>query len=146
MSAFFGGRYEPPGGASTFRAAHEAMWEDHVEGFDSDTPEWRFWVKLAVLMSDLAGGFEAMLREDGPGHEVMYDQELWVARNYLEMTGRECPTAPAAHECDNYLPPLTCMTAPSTETGRCDKCRTRNTSPGAGDARAENRRQQGQQA
>lgn len=36
-------------------------------------------------------------------------------------------------ECDNYAPPLTCLTAPSTETGRCDKCRTRVTPPGVGD-------------
>lgn len=28
-------------------------------------------------------------------------------------------------ECDNYLPPLTCLTAPSSESGRCDKCAER---------------------
>lgn len=28
-------------------------------------------------------------------------------------------------ECDNYRPPLTCLTAPSSEAGRCDKCRAR---------------------
>lgn len=27
--------------------------------------------------------------------------------------------------CDNYMPPLTCLTAPSTETGRCDQCQAR---------------------
>lgn len=96
MSAFFGGRYEPPGDASTFRAANKAMLADHIEGKEPEGAEWHFWIRLAVLMSDLAGAFEAMLKEDGPGHEVMYDQELWVARNYLEMTGRECPTTPGA--------------------------------------------------
>lgn len=28
------------------------------------------------------------------------------------------------NQCDNYLPPLTCLTAPSSESGRCNKCRT----------------------
>lgn len=37
-------------------------------------------------------------------------------------------------ECDNYLPPLTCLTAPSSEAARCNKCRTRVTPPGSGEA------------
>jgi hypothetical protein len=26
-------------------------------------------------------------------------------------------------QCDNYRAPTTCLTAPSSEAGRCDKCR-----------------------
>ena len=39
---------------------------------------------------------------------------------------------PPAEECDNYRPPLTCLTAPSSESGRCDKCRTRPIPPADG--------------
>ncbi len=42
------------------------------------------------------------------------------------------PLSPAAWECDNYRPPLTCLTAPSSETARCDQCRTRDLTPAAG--------------
>jgi hypothetical protein len=41
------------------------------------------------------------------------------------MTAAPDPRTPDAAECDNYLPPMTCLTAPSSVTGRCDKCKAR---------------------
>lgn len=81
-------KYEPPGDSSTLRAAKEAMWEDHVEGKDPEGPEWNFWIRLAVLMSDLAGSYDATIEEYGQEGAIAFDQEIWVAKNYLEMTGR----------------------------------------------------------
>lgn len=95
MTALFGGKYEPPGDASTLRAAKDAMWADHVEGKEPEGPEWNFWVRLAVLLSDIARGYEAAIAEN-PGVAVYYDQEIWVARNYLEMTGRTTPLPPVS--------------------------------------------------
>lgn len=87
MTVIFGSKYEPPGNAGTLRAAKEAMWADHVEHGDSDTPQWEFWSRLAVLMSDLAGAYESQV-PDSPESAVYFDQEIWVALNYLRMTGR----------------------------------------------------------
>lgn len=86
----FGGPYNPPGDAATLRAAHDAMMADHVEGVDSDDPQWEFWIRLAVHMSDLASAYESQVADD-PSSAVYYDQEMHVALGYLRMTGRVAP-------------------------------------------------------
>lgn len=68
------------------------------------------------------------------GHSVETDEALidearafirwagegsWGGQVVADLLNRVTPPI----ECDNYVPPLTCLNAPSTETGRCDKCR-----------------------
>lgn len=83
---FSPGKYNPPGDASTLLAAKKAMWEDHVEGKEGSEAD--FWTRLAVLMSDVASSYNATIKKHGSESAVYFDQEIWIARNYLEMTGR----------------------------------------------------------
>lgn len=58
-----------------------------------------------------------------------FEQAEPTGRDVTEQVRERRRDIPPA-ECDNYLPPMTCLTAPSSESGRCDKCRARPIPPG----------------
>jgi hypothetical protein len=47
------------------------------------------------------------------------------ARHLAALIAAAVSSTPEPWPCDNYLAPVTCLTAPSSEAGRCDHCAAR---------------------
>lgn len=71
----------------------------------------------------LQDAFEAAFQPDFGGVDWRDDAAIQQFARAATATLYTRVTPPV--ECDNYLPPLTCLTAPSSESGRCDKCAER---------------------
>lgn len=74
-------------------------------------------------LSFLQDAFEAAFQPDFGGVDWRDDAAIQQFARAATATLYTRVTPPV--ECDNYLPPLTCLTAPSSESGRCDKCAER---------------------
>ncbi len=98
------------------------------------------WLLLALAWSVLVGfGLAVALhgwldRRRATRRLAAAEAAFWVSLREFVEAAREDIAADGARPadgrgavmtaptCDNYPPPLTCLTAPSTVTGRCDDC------------------------
>lgn len=85
---------------------------------------------LAAHAAKCSGAYGGDKKECGPLYCPPCSEAIteWVKWTPVHLAAALAPVIAAAEArawpCDNYRSPVTCLTAPSSETGRCDFCRT----------------------
>jgi hypothetical protein len=101
----------------------------HGTSVDEEGPEWE-WEGVAVVgassgPAELSGGqVEALAGALHDAYRCNCDSGDYDRERAAELAPTVAAMLAAAWPCANYRAPMTCLTAPSSDTGRCDWCRT----------------------